>query len=388
MNRTSACFRCFQKLGDTRKQTLSEIMNSLPAREHRQTLMRGEWPEGCRSCKDFEDRGLRSTRLHGIPHFDAARALEEYNPQTGEIKSLRSIEVRLSNLCNLACRHCNSVHSSRWEKIHTDNPGLLEKIYREPEYGGANVNEDFVADLIENIAPELEIIFFSGGEVLLQKAHYQILQEIPQNVAQGIELVYVTNGTTRGLPGWDLRGLWGKFKHVTLIVSTDGVGDLFNYFRVGADWKQVEDNLEYFGSFLELITCEVTCSIYQMFYLAETLDYLYERFPNFTLSSSLVQYPQVLNPSIIPPQLKKKLYDEWEEYIGGLTDSNKRNKILAAGQYPMNYMMGEQSSIYPTKAAGADDWTCFAEHVHHLDQLFKTDIKKTLPKIAETLPAI
>jgi hypothetical protein len=61
--------------------------------------------------------------------------------------------------------------------------------------------------------------------------------------------------------------MWKKFKKVVVIVSTDGVGDRYEYFRTGAKWATVEKNMRLFKEAGYWVGTEITCSVYQMFYL-------------------------------------------------------------------------------------------------------------------------
>jgi hypothetical protein len=125
-NRVSSCFRCVAELGNHSQQLMSSIKNSDAAKAHRMTLMRGEWPDGCNSCKNFEDIGILSTRLEGLGHPELGLNLNDYNAATGEIAHVKSIELRFGNECNLACKHCGPTYSSRWEYIIRSNPSVLK----------------------------------------------------------------------------------------------------------------------------------------------------------------------------------------------------------------------------------------------------------------------
>lgn len=100
-DRVSSCFRCVAKLGDHKQQLMSEIVNSQEARTHRQTLMNGEWPEGCGSCRDFEANGLISTRLEGLQHPEFGLNLSDYDHSTGEISHLKPSKLDL--VTNATC---------------------------------------------------------------------------------------------------------------------------------------------------------------------------------------------------------------------------------------------------------------------------------------------
>ena len=61
--KVSACWRYPDRIGDYRTNTLQEIWNSEETRELRRALSNDEKPNGCRSCWDFENSGVQSTRM-------------------------------------------------------------------------------------------------------------------------------------------------------------------------------------------------------------------------------------------------------------------------------------------------------------------------------------
>ena len=387
-NRVSACYRCVAELGNHKTQVLSEIMNSAAAKEHRLTLMRGEWPEGCGSCKDFEDHGLVSTRLQHINNPNLGLDLDHYNSETGEIKYVKSIELRFGNECNLTCRHCSPTYSSRWDALVKQDSALWESALGRPAQNIPNnkLNPAYLQDILDNLVPTLQHIMISGGEPLYQKAHYKFLSSIPDEHAAHISLLYVTNGTATSHGRYNVLELWKKFKKVTVFISTDGVGDLFNYFRVGADWTEVETNIKHFKDAGHNVMATITCSVYQMFHLTEILDYLYDNDIVGHIISSIVQFPPMLNPRIIPDPVKAQLLQKWTAYLDSIDDPKKLEAVKYAGSNTIEYMMGSiEQNGYEFGTEHIPTWTDFSKSVATTDQLFNTNINDVSPELAKLL---
>ena len=383
-NRVSACFRCVAMLGDHSKQLLSEIKNSDAAKKHRMTLMSGEWPDGCNSCKNFEDIGISSTRLDGLNLPRLGSYLENYNADTGEIAHVKIIELRFGNEFNLACKHCAPIYSSKWENIIQSNPSVLKSILgRDPERIPKNgLSSEYITDILENIVPNVEHIAFAGGEPLYQTQHHEFINAIPTEHAAHIELLYVTNGTILNLKKYNILEIWKKFKNVSVIVSTDGVGDKYEYFRTGAKWSVVERNIKLIKAAGYTVSTEITCSVYQMFYLPETFDYLYDSGISDWISSSIVQYPALLNPQIIPHDVKSMLLENWENYIRSINNPDKLQRATIVGNHVLNYMMSDHSDAVDS----TPPWQDFANSVYAADSLFNTDVAKSMPLLADCLP--
>ena len=224
------------------------------------------------------------------------------------------------------------------------------------------------------------------SEKLYKKAQYKFLNAITAEHAAHIQLHYVTNGTINSLGGWDLVSIWRKFRGVMVLVSTDGVGERFEYFRVGANWKQVEKNIRHWCANLIgfRLHCEITCSAYQMFYLSETLDYLYDNQLGDAITASMVQYPPVLNARIIPPETKLRIKADWEYYLQGIADEKKKEAVLRIGQPCIDYMMGSNLDIYDLPGGVLPTWRDFERQARKMDSLFKTRIEQAFPRVAET----
>ena len=217
-NKISACFRCAATLGRYDQQLMSDVVNGQAAREHRMKLMSGEWPKGCRSCQEFEEQGVSSTRKSGLYKYDVNELLKDYDPTTGAIKHARSIELRFGNECNLTCRHCGPSFSSRWEAIERMDQTITQKgLGRDREPHTYITTPGYHKDILENMVPHLNEIMFSGGETLYQKEHYEFIDAIPPEHAAHISLFYVTNGTVTKLKNYDAIEMWKKFKKIKLL---------------------------------------------------------------------------------------------------------------------------------------------------------------------------
>lgn len=385
----SSCFRCVAKLGDHKTQLMSEIANSQEARYHRKTLMSGQWPDGCTSCKDFESNGLISTRLEGLQHPEFGLNLDHYDPETGAISHLKSIEIRFGNECNLSCRHCSPVSSSRWDAILNRNPNLWESLMWQSKIPVNNqrLRQEYIDDILTNLVPNLMHIAFSGGETLYQQQHYEFISAIPEEHASHIQLLYVTNGTITEYKKYNIFDLWKKFKKVVVVVSTDGVLERFNYFRQGANWNTVEKNIRAFRAAGYDVYTEITCSAYQLFYLSETIDYIYDNKLSVDMSSAIVQSPLLINPRVIPTDIKQQIVERWENYLSSINDPVKYARAKAVGGYPINYMLGDiTNSGYGKPLLGYPTWQDFANSVYLEDKLFNKNVAVSMPLLAQCLP--
>ena len=117
--RVAACWRYQGNIGDYRYESLKEMWNNERLRELRRAHLHGEQPEECRACWDFEGRGVESPRTTSNENGEKRGVTEENmleimgNDYSMPMSALTKIELRFDNVCNLMCRHCSPVYSSR-----------------------------------------------------------------------------------------------------------------------------------------------------------------------------------------------------------------------------------------------------------------------------------
>jgi sulfatase maturation enzyme AslB (radical SAM superfamily) len=141
-----------------------------------------------------------------------------------------------------------------FEVIGKKNPDIHDKLLTQgfDQFGIADspiieVSEEVITDLVKNIIPNCKHIGFSGGEPLYHLQHYQFLEKLinsPYVDTKSISLFYNTNLSMIQFKDYDLQNLWDKFKSIYIVVSLDGTGDLFNYFRERGDYDTVINNIE------------------------------------------------------------------------------------------------------------------------------------------------
>ena len=178
-------------------------------------FLNNEFDDTCTSCKRHEDAGLQSIRQHMINLYG-----ETTTP------TLDYMELRASNLCNFQCKMCNG-----------DNSSLIAGEVR-------NIS-DSDWDEILKISENLKFLTLTGGEPMLIKHYYQLLDYLIEKNKTDMELRIYTNASVYN-PIFIKKML--QFKTV-LNLSIDGVGETAVDQRVGTDWDTVKQNIY---KFLEL----------------------------------------------------------------------------------------------------------------------------------------
>ncbi len=266
----------------------------------RQQFKDGKRPTGCQSCWQEEDAGKTSKRMNSI--YKMRNSLKNWTPNSEP--TLKFIDFKLGNVCNLKCRICGSWSSSKWAQEELDygeNPVARKNL---KEGGWPKRNPQFFEDLKEDLK-DAEYFEFTGGEPFMIKDHFKILMYcVEKGYAKNIDIHYNTNGTQ--LPPPEIFDLWSYFKHVEIAFSIDDVGDQFQYQRHPANWRQVGANLVKFKERrtpnMEFQIC-TTVSIFNIFSLAKIAFWVKQYQPKFFYVNTLFD-PDYFNIQTLPKNVK------------------------------------------------------------------------------------
>lgn len=382
--RYCACYRNQSYLGDMLTDLPSEVINNENFKTLRKQLVNNQFPEGCMSCKQFEDNSNISTRKKGLLLYEGSletdynQLLKNYNPETGaiSIENIKSIELRFSNVCNLQCRHCNPLYSSQWEQFAKKHSGIANiDAFNNKKSQLKDTPVEVYEDILNNFVPHLKLIMIAGGEPMFHPYHYEFLDKIPKKYAKNIVLTYSSNLTLLKIKQKELLHVWSKFKQINVTISADGTGKLYNYFRHKGDWSILKSNIELFKEWQNIlplagyITC--TASAYQMFYLPQIVNEFYELIPS--LHSSIVQYPEIMNSRIIHNDIKKLIKRDWEDYLQTIENSHKLKQAKKLGDELIKYMMCDHDQNLT--------WQDFVQYVKKADKLLGKNCQDYCPEI-------
>ena len=287
----------------------------------RTKFRKGERPDGCSNCWAEEDAGKTSKRQNSI--YKMRNSLEKWTPDSEP--SLRFIDFKLGNVCNLKCRICGSWSSSKWAQEELDygeNPVARKNLL---EGGWPKRHPKFFDDVKEDLA-DAEFFEFTGGEPFMIRNHFKILEYcVEKGYSKKQDIHYNTNGTQ--LPQREIFDLWKHFKHVEIAFSIDDVGEPFEYQRYGAKWKEVNHNLNQFKVYqnanMEFQICS-TINIFNIFSLAKLSLWVRQFAPKFFYVNTCFD-PDVFNVQTLPKQIKNIVnarYGDLKDFTGILRYMN------------------------------------------------------------------
>jgi organic radical activating enzyme len=266
-----------------------------------------------KTLKNDLNSGIKS------PNCDWCWKNEENNLKTHRItekrgSALKSMHIRLNNVCNFKCRMCNPSFSSTWAQenkkhkyfVYEDNKVTKDAI---------NTNGDLLFSLLKkNIrAGNLSHISLSGGEPLITDANYKLLTFLIDNNLTNINISYSTNLSNLKYKNIDLLELWKPFNNVELEASIDGWGAHAEYSRHGLVLKDFLNNFKAAFKHVKAINCVVNL------YSVWTLPFI-EKFKkhNIRIIYSPCYLPAHCNPQILMREDKeelRKLYAPYPELL-------------------------------------------------------------------------
>jgi len=237
----------------------------------REEMLSGKRPSECSYCWDIEDL----PEIDGQPNISdrMLRSSEPWAyPLLTETKNLswdadvypRYLELNFGNECQFKCSYCAPMASSRWY-AETEQHGLypLENPVNYNQYALTNLKRPgkFFRHEDENpfieafwkwfpdAYPHLHVLRFTGGEPLLSKNVFKVIDYIRENPRPDLEFSINSNMCVpdKHLNAFivnmaDIRRN-NKVKDVQVFTSVDTWGPQAEWIRNGLDMKKYEANL-------------------------------------------------------------------------------------------------------------------------------------------------
>lgn len=362
-------------LGNTKKQSLEEIYSN--KNKHltnlRKELLGDSLPLSCVKCEDIERKydGL-SYRNHSNKTYGHLLNYIDINNEEALINNEKIFlwDIRFSNLCNLKCLICRPMDSSRIAEEEEDGKML----------NAFNDVDDFIVEFEKHIDNVVEINF-AGGEPLLIKDHYKILELLIKYEKFDVVLRYNTNGTTISLGNQNVIEYWKYFKNVNVVVSLDAGGKQFEYLRYGGNWEIVLQNLRrirYFSPHVA-ISVNIVIMALNILYIRQLYECLVDEQLINTNGLNFIplsgkHYYQV---SVLPANLKEtalQYYQDWENSLDNsdqllLIQLIRMVKNMITNNKDTSYNLSElkKHTLIKDKQRGTDFYTTFPE----LKDIFK-----------------
>ncbi len=247
----------------------SALHNTYFKKMQRKMMLKGGRPDECDYCwnvedanpKAFSDRIMKSGEAWAFPYFDRIKKsdpMEDTQPPY--------VEISFSNQCNMACGYCDVKSSSNWQheiatKGHYPTSGMYNNTeWMEREgivpipFTKPNPYRDAFWEWWPNLYPTLHTFRITGGEPLLHKDTFKVLDYIIENPKLNPMLEMSVNSNLSG-PQDLVDEFIDKVKYITekdlvwnfaLFTSIESWGRHAEYMRDGMDTNRFWNNLDTF----------------------------------------------------------------------------------------------------------------------------------------------
>ena len=330
-------------------------------------LHQGEQHPNCDACWSVENTGGTSRRQHTIGRVEVTKDNEDLP---------LLLDLKLGNICNLSCRTCNPMVSSRWyrdwwevidrHKSHfADYNQYLDAMYLTGKlsYSPDNVQ---LWETLDRWFRHVQYVDIYGAEPMMIDRLFDILNNsINSGLAKDQVLHFNTNATI-----WDDSKIstLSQFKQIYIDLSIDGLYKHYDYLRYGKTWEEVKPNLDKYYQFQKsyphhCVSICVTVSITNMFYLDEIWDYFAR--DGWLVHFNLAHLPNHVNLKCIPKHAKETIKNK-------LLSSNDKNFIEKVSSI-ISYMMDDQE--WPSQ-----HWKEFVRVTQELDIRRNQDFAEFFPE--------
>jgi hypothetical protein len=309
-------------LGNIREQSFSEIWNNENFKKIRLEMLNGKRPDFCENCYKHEDLFPKTySSYRNITNKEYEKYLnvidETLEDGSLPLMKIRFVDINWSNICNLKCRMCRSSSSS---SIALEEKYNFLKNDVGYEKAAGNSNDILLAQVKEQL-PFIETIHFVGGEPLLMKEHYEILEYLIELDRTDISLRYNSNGTVLTFKTKNILDYWKQFNKIIYVVSIDSWDQRLEYARHGCNWESILFNIRKIKKECPHIKIWVHCVV-NIWNCLTIVEFLYElekegifipNDDNLTLEHFIS--PEIFKITVLPIELRLTAIEKIENYI-------------------------------------------------------------------------
>ena len=365
-------------VGNFKEKSMREIWNDTDMQEMRLNMLQDQPCRQCSDCYEQESYGFASMRNNSNKNFGQHIAEVDQTLPDGSLPDMRLHywDVRFSNICNLKCRSCGSIFSSRW---YDDDVKLWGKPLR-PRVQFAGRHEEDVWEQMQEHIPYLDQIYFAGGEPLIMEEHNRILKLLIEKGNTNVRLIYNTNLTELKFKKQSVLDLWKHFPNVCVAASLDDMGDRAAVIRSGTNWSEVEQNIRDLKRECPHIDFMIspTLSMMNIWNFVNFHRYMVDQGfiepKDFNLN--ILQGPQNYRIDMLPMHIKLRFKQQFEDHIEWLKDRDLIQRAVGGFQGAVQFMMTTDNSHLLK-----DFW----ESVNNLDWSRSESLLAVVPELQEII---
>lgn len=413
---------------NVKTHSIITAMNSEIHKQHRLDLSNNIKPQRCSNCYNWENHSNDTSRRkkfirlsqNKLDYVKASEAFDATNDDGSidvDTTKLINLDIRFGNLCNLKCIMCDPGNSSLWY----EDWDLLSRKFSKTEATGRSVkfqlggidpvtgNTQYWKDKtkfysleknqygklklqneenwweteswknqFKKIAPQLQHIYFTGGEPLLVPAMEEHLTYLIENdFAKNIMLCYDTNLT---VVNSNIINKWKFFKEVDLRVSVDDTGDRYNVVRNPGNFDKLYDNITRIQEAnIKIKYISIVChlaNVYGVIRVAKLAKQI-----GASMSLRFVTRPGWMNVSNLPDSAKEEVISVLTKFL----ESEESKSIQGYENFVHQQIKHFRDNSTTSTPNTESNLETFVQVMNLMDQSRNLNWKHTLSDIAELL---
>ena len=320
------------------------------------------------------------------------------------------LEVAFESTCNFACMYCTPDVSTQWmAEVEKHGPYKLHTITMHDsnwlkQSGKYPIHRDEYNPYIEafwkwwpELYSTLKVFRITGGEPLLSKHTWKVIDHIKENPNHNLQFAINTN---LGVPDKlidrlieELKSIQGNVKDIKIFTSAEAAGEQANYIRYGMDYDKFIDNLDKIMTALPevQIVFMTTVNALSAFNFHEFLEDIIilrakhvkdAAHSTLGLSVNYLRWPMFQDIRILPKDVKEKAKKNITEVMEA-----HRNKVPGFGEAlfyleeidQLERLMKYMDQDLPNHTEMLQDFKLF---YNEYDQRRELDFERVFPGIA------
>lgn len=285
----------------------------------KQQMLDGIRPSACNKCWKLEDMGLQSDRQiknSMLDYYANSDIGVLYQQAKDNNTSVVSYKIDTSSTCNSTCVTCGPASSTAWHKLESKSRSILPK---RPVLITKAASKELI-----NFETAISINF-RGGEPLLSKTNFFILEQLIEHNNTDCFITFTTNGSI--IPSEYQISLLKQFKNLNFNLSIDGTNKVFEYLRYPLAWTDMLKTIEFCKQMQIDISASYTISNLNVMYHKETTQWFKDN--SISYINNIVDSPLHYRPAALPLAAKNRIKELTldQEIASLLKDHTARDEI-------------------------------------------------------------
>ena len=269
---------------------LNSLLHTNVYQHIRKTMSDGEKDPICKVCWNEESQNILSDRV-----------LENNIRPKRDTVELRSLKIALDYTCNMMCRICTPMLSSKWASSNLAKNELKTFNSYNVEYPKYDIKQ-----IVENSdLSKLERLKLLGGEPFYSKKLDWFVDHLTEHTDfKNLKIYITTNGSV--FPKKEILDKLLKCKSLHIEFSLDAIEDQTELCRWGVKWNTIHENIQKWRNLNNnkiKINAHCTMSIYNSNNMQPLVDYCKDN--NIFLHVNKLRYPQHLCIDMVDMDTRK-----------------------------------------------------------------------------------